>query len=65
MDYQKDSPKMDNENGLKFEPCEKVLEMPPAAETKISQATGTHGNLPTQKFSRDFKKIFLFSRGFL
>lgn len=56
---------MDNENGLKFEPCEKVLEMPPAAETKISQATGTHGNLPTQKFSRDFKKIFLFSRGFL
>ena len=44
--------------GSKFEPCEKVLEMPPAAETKISQATGTHGNLPTQKFSRDFKKYF-------
>ena len=35
-------------NWLKFEPCE-VLEMPPAAETKISQATGTDGDLPTQK----------------
>ena len=37
-------------DGLKFEPCE-VSEMPPAAETKISQAelaTGTHDNLPTQ-----------------
>ena len=30
------------------------------AEPEISQATGTHGNLPTQKFSRDFKKYFCF-----
>ena len=32
---------LNNENRLKFEPCE-VLEMPPA-EPEISQATGTHG----------------------
>lgn len=38
---------LNNENRLKFEPCE-VLEMP-AAEPEISQATGTHGDLPTQK----------------
>lgn len=37
-------------NWLKFEPCE-VSEMPPAAETKISQATGTDGDLPTQKLA--------------
>ena len=52
VDYQKDSPKMD---GLNFEPCEKVLEMPPAAEPEFSQATGTHGNLPTQKLASIYK----------
>lgn len=41
---------LNNENRLKFEPVE-VLEMPPAAETKISQATGTDGDLPTQKLA--------------
>lgn len=39
----------DNENRLKFEPVE-VLEMPPA-EPEISQATGTDGDLPTQKLA--------------
>ena len=40
---------LNNENRLKFEPCE-VLEMPPA-EPEISQATGTDGDLPTQKLA--------------
>ena len=34
---------------------EKVLEMPPAAEPEFSQATGTHGNLPTQKLASIYK----------
>lgn len=40
---------LNNENRLKFEPVE-VLEMPPA-EPEISQATGTDGDLPTQKLA--------------
>ena len=29
--------------------------MPPAAEPEFSQATGTHGNLPTQKLASIYK----------
>lgn len=47
-------PNLDSENtGTDLCPFEKVLKMPPA-EPEISQAelaTGTHGNLPTQKLA--------------